>query len=375
MQAFDTNQFHKSPNFAQPMITLKDIERPIIISGPCSAETEEQLMETARQLKATGKVHMLRAGIWKPRTRPNSFEGIGEIGLKWLMQASVETGLPAMMEVANAHHVELALKAGFKKFWVGARTTVNPFTVQEIADSVKGIEGLEILVKNPINPDVNLWIGAIERFMQVGIEDVGAVHRGFSSFKTNRYRNEPMWEIPLALKSEFPSIKLLCDPSHICGKRELLFEISQKAIDLIYDGLMIESHITPDVAWSDAKQQITPTQLSELLDALVIRSEYSDNSAFAKNLEALRCEINSIDTELQNLLIKRMNVVQQIGKYKGENKITILQPQRWDEIKSTHISFAKEHGFSKIFIDKYLEAIHLESIRQQTKVMNEVGKK
>jgi len=356
------------------MITLKDINRPIIISGPCSAETEEQVMETARELNATGKVHMLRAGIWKPRTRPNSFEGIGEIGLTWLMQASVETGLPCMTEVANAHHVELALKAGFKKLWIGARTTVNPFTVQEIADSVKGIEGLEILVKNPINPDVNLWIGAIERFLQVGIKDVHAVHRGFSSFTTKRYRNEPMWEIPLALKSEFPTIKLLCDPSHICGKRELLFEISQKAIDLIYDGLMIESHITPDTAWSDALQQITPQDLNTLLENLVIRSENSDNSAFAKNLEALRYEINTIDSELQNLLIKRMNVVQQIGKFKGENKITILQPQRWDEIKSTHIAFAKENGFSKIFIEKYLEAIHLESIRQQTKVMNDGAK-
>jgi len=353
------------------MITLKAIDRPIIISGPCSAETEEQVMETARQLKATGKVHMLRAGIWKPRTRPNAFEGIGEIGLKWLMNASVETGLPCMTEVANAHHVELALKAGFKKLWIGARTTVNPFTVQEIADSLKGIDDLEILVKNPVNPDLNLWIGAIERFKQIGINEVHAIHRGFSSFKTQRYRNEPMWEIPLALKSEFPTIKLICDPSHICGRRNLLPEIAQKAIDLIYDGLMIETHIDPSVALSDAQQQITPKELDELLSALVIRSEYSDNETFTKNLEALRCEINSIDSELQNLLMKRMNIVKQIGKYKKENKITILQPQRWEEIKSLYHQFAKESGYSKIFVEKYLEAIHLESIRQQTKVMNE----
>jgi len=353
------------------MITLKNIDRPIVIAGPCSAETEEQVMETARQLKSSGKVHVMRAGIWKPRTRPNSFEGIGEIGLTWMMQASVETGLPVITEVANSNHVELALKAGFKKLWIGARTTVNPFTVQEIADSLKGVKDLEVLVKNPVNPDVNLWIGAIERFKQIGIDDVHAVHRGFSSFKTKRYRNEPMWEIPLALKSEFPTIKLLCDPSHICGRRDLLLEVSQKAIDLIYDGLMIETHVNPSVALSDAEQQITPKELDELLNTLIIRSEYSDNSTFAKNLEALRCEINSIDSELQNLLIKRMNIVQQIGNYKKDNKITILQLQRWEEIKSSHIAFAKEHGFSKIFIEKYLEAIHLESIRQQTKVMNE----
>ena len=353
------------------MTTLNDINRPIIIAGPCSAETEEQVMETARRLKATGKVDMLRAGIWKPRTRPNSFEGIGSIGLQWLMSASIETGLPAMLEVANVHHVEMALKAGFKKLWIGARTTVNPFTVQEIADSLKGISDIEILVKNPVNPDVNLWIGAIERIKQAGVNNVHAVHRGFSSFKSKRYRNEPMWEIPLALKTEFPAVKLLCDPSHICGKRELLFEVAQKAIDLIYDGLMIESHITPEAAWSDAAQQITPEQLAQLVGDLVIRSESSDDKAFAKNLEALRSEINSIDTDIQQLLLKRMSIAEQIGMFKKENRITILQPQRWEEIKNFHMTFAKENGFSKAFIEKYLEAIHLESIRRQTKVMNE----
>ncbi|MBK6953291.1 MAG: bifunctional 3-deoxy-7-phosphoheptulonate synthase/chorismate mutase type II [Crocinitomicaceae bacterium] len=353
------------------MILLKDIERPIIISGPCSAETEEQVHETARRLKETGKVHVLRAGIWKPRTRPNAFEGIGEPGLKWLMDASIATGIPAITEVANANHTQLALKAGFRKLWIGARTTVNPFTVQEIAESVKGEKDLEILVKNPVNPDLNLWIGGIERFMQMGIENVHAVHRGFSSFKSKKYRNEPMWEIPIALKGEFPNMKLLCDPSHICGNRTLLAEVSQKAIDLIYDGLMIETHISPDEAWSDAQQQITPEQLSKLLSDLIIRKEYSADADFKKNLEVLRIEINSIDQDLLNLLIKRMQVVQQIGKYKGENQITILQPQRWEDIKATHIVLAREAGLSDAFIEKYLEAIHLESIRLQTRVMND----
>lgn len=353
------------------MTFIREIDRPIIIAGPCSAETEEQVFKTARLLKETGKVHVLRAGIWKPRTRPNSFEGIGEPGLSWLIEAGKETELPVITEVANAHHAHLALKAGFKKLWIGARTTVNPFTVQEIAESVQGVEDLEILVKNPVNPDVNLWIGAIERFMQVGIREVHAVHRGFSSFKSQRYRNEPMWEIPIALKAEFPQIKLLCDPSHICGKRDLLAEVSQKAIDLIYDGLMIESHITPDEAWSDAQQQITPAQLNALLEGLVLRNEYSADDTFKKNLEALRCEINAIDQELLNLLIKRMQIAQQIGRYKGQNQITILQPNRWEEIKTTHLALARESGLSDAFIEKYLEAIHLESIRLQTKVMNE----
>lgn len=353
------------------MLYLKDIKRPIVISGPCSVETEEQIHAIAQQLKASEKVHMLRAGIWKPRTRPNAFEGVGEPGLKWLVEAGSESGLPVITEVANAHHVDLALRAGIKKMWVGARTTVNPFTVQEIAESLQGVNEIEILVKNPVNPDLNLWIGGIERFMKAGISDVHAVHRGFSSFKSKRYRNEPMWEIPIALKSEFPEMKLLCDPSHICGRRDLLAEVSQKAIDLIYDGLMIETHINPDEAWSDAQQQITPEQLIVLLDNLILRSEYSSDLAFKKNLEALRCEINEIDQELLNLLIKRMQVVLQIGKFKGENQITILQPQRWEEIKSMHLSIAKEFGLSSVFIEKYLEAIHLESIRLQTRVMND----
>ena len=316
-------------------------------------------------------MHILRAGIWKPRTRPNSFEGIGSIGLQWMIQAQNETGLPAITEVANANHVEQALKAGFKKLWIGARTTVNPFTVQEIADSVRGIKDLEILVKNPVNPDVNLWIGAIERFLHADINHVHAVHRGFSAFNSKKYRNEPMWEIPLALKSAFPNVKLLCDPSHIGGRRDLLQEISQKAMDLLYDGIMIETHLNPDEAWSDAAQQITPATLNQLLENIIIRSQHSDNAVFSQNLDALRVDINEIDVELQNLLLKRMTIVKSIGKYKGENKITILQPERWNEIKSIYHEFGKKHNLSSAFIERLLAAIHIESIRIQTKVMND----
>lgn len=351
------------------MQRIKDIERPIIISGPCSAETEEQMMNTAKALKAIGKVNVLRAGIWKPRTRPNSFEGVGEIGLPWLINAGKEVGLPVITEVANAQHVEKALKAGFDRLWIGARTTVNPFTVQEIADSLKGTD-VELLVKNPINPDLNLWIGAIERFKNSGIEQVHAIHRGFSSFKSDRYRNEPMWEIPIGLKAQFPAMKLICDPSHICGRRDILEEVSQKAIDLAFDGLMIESHVTPDDAWSDAKQQITPEILSELLDNLIIRSIESANSVVSQSLEDLRSRINEIDEDLIELVAKRMGIAEEIGDYKKENNITILQPERWEEIKNLQIFAADKNELSRKFIIKYLEAIHQESIRHQTAVMN-----
>ncbi|MEX1002998.1 MAG: chorismate mutase [Crocinitomicaceae bacterium] len=351
------------------MPQLKDIKRPIIISGPCSAETEEQLMQTAKELKETGKVDILRAGIWKPRTRPNSFEGVGEVGLKWLIDAGKEVGLPVITEVANAQHVELALKAGYTNLWIGARTTVNPFTVQEIADALQGTE-VELLVKNPINPDINLWIGAIERFKNADLKEVHAIHRGFSSFKGEKYRNEPMWEIPIALKAEFPDIKLICDPSHICGRRDILKEVSQKAIDLAFDGLMIESHITPDEAWSDAQQQITPSQLNELLEQLIIREITTDDENFSASLEDLRGSINQIDRELVELIARRMGIAEEIGIFKKEHNITILQPQRWEEIKRMQLSSGTAKGLSEKFIIKYLEAIHQESIRHQTAVMN-----
>jgi chorismate mutase len=351
------------------MSVLDNIRRPFIISGPCSAETEQQVMDTALALKQTKAIHMLRAGIWKPRTRPNSFEGVGEIGLEWLVNAGKETGLPVITEVANPIHVEKALKAGFTNLWIGARTSVNPFTVQDIADSLKGTDAF-VLVKNPVNPDLNLWIGAIERFKNVGLEDVHAIHRGFSSFKSEKYRNEPMWEIPIGLKAEFPDVKLICDPSHICGRRDILEEVSQKAIDLAFDGLMLESHLVPDEAWSDAKQQITPADLKLLLGNLVVRDLDTDDEAFFESLDSLRLKINELDQDLVELIAKRMDVAEEIGMFKKKHNITILQPERWEEIKRLQIAAAEDHKLSRKFIIKYLEAIHQESIRHQTAIMN-----
>ena len=344
-------------------------KRPIVISGPCSAETEEQVMQTAKRLKQAGNISILRAGIWKPRTRPNSFEGVGEVGLNWLVNAGKEIGVPVITEVANTKHVEQALKAGLKKLWIGARTTVNPFAVQEIADAIKGTD-IEVLVKNPINPDLNLWIGAIERIKNAGLEHVHAIHRGFSSTQNKVYRNEPMWEIPLALKQEFKDIKLICDPSHITGRRDLLLPVSQKAMDLIYDGLMIESHIDPDNAWSDAAQQITPETLFDLLNQLVLRSESIEDAQLKIDLAELRYSIDEIDSEILALIAKRMDITKQIGVYKRAHEITILQPKRWKEIQQKQFGLANKNKISIKFMAKYLEAIHQESIRHQTTVMN-----
>lgn len=341
----------------------------LIISGPCSAETEEQVWQTFQRLKATQKVHLLRAGIWKPRTRPNSFEGVGAVGLKWVVDAGKAVDLPVITEVAHAKHVELALDAGFKKLWVGARTTVNPFAIQELADSLKGTQ-VTLFVKNPVNPDLNLWIGAIERFKNAGLNDVHAIHRGFSAFKSERYRNEPMWEIPIGLRAEFPDIQLICDPSHICGRRDTLKEVSQKAVDLTFDGLMLESHITPDAAWSDAQQQITPETLAEMLSQLIIRNINTTDEHFFKSLEHLRSKIDVIDAELVRLIVRRMAVAQAIGGYKKEHRITILQPERWEEIRRLQLELGTKHGLSRTFILHYIEALHQESIRHQTVVMN-----
>lgn len=344
-------------------------QKPLIIAGPCSAETEEQMMNTALALKKTEKVDFLRAGIWKPRTRPNSFEGVGEIGLPWLMAASKTTGIPAITEVANRKHVEAALKAGLKHLWIGARTSVNPFAVQEIADALEGTS-VAVWVKNPINPDLNLWIGAIERIKNAGIQKVNAIHRGFSAAKSQTYRNEPMWEIPLALKNEFPHLKLICDPSHIGGRRDILSSIAQKAMDLIYDGLMIETHLSPDDAWSDAQQQITPNTLNELIDNLIIRSESILDAGVKKSLNELRTMIDEIDFELLSLIQKRMGIAEEIGAYKKEHHITILQPKRWEEIRQLQLKAGQDKGLTTKFIERYLEAIHQESIRHQTSVMN-----
>jgi chorismate mutase len=341
----------------------------LFISGPCSAETEEQVHETVKQLADIGKIDLIRAGIWKPRTRPNSFEGVGEIGLKWLKEAGDEVGLPVCTEVANASHVEMSLKAGVDVIWLGARTTVNPFSVQEIANALKGVN-IPVMIKNPINPDLELWIGAIERIQLAGIENISAIHRGFSSFEKTVYRNVPMWEIPIELKVKRPDIPFICDPSHICGRRDLLESVAQKALDLAMDGLMIESHITPESAWSDAAQQITPRQLGLLITNLIPRTEDSSDFEFTSQLEKFRSEIDQLDEKLVQLFAKRMEIARSIGTFKKENNITILQTNRWKEIYNARKKLAMDLGLSESFIDLLLTSIHQESIKQQNDVMN-----
>jgi chorismate mutase len=346
-----------------------DATRPLVIAGPCSAETEEQVMETAHRLKAT-PTRIFRAGIWKPRTRPNSFEGVGVKGLKWLRRVKDETGLLTTTEVANAQHAYEALKYGVDMLWIGARTTVNPFTIQEIADALSGVD-IPIFVKNPVNPDVDLWIGSIERLQKVGITRIAAVHRGFSSFSENRYRNSPNWQIPIELKRLRPDLPMICDPSHISGRRSLLLEVSQKAMDLNFDGLMIETHRDPDSAWSDARQQIMPEELGNLLKQLVLRSTDPGSNGFMHQLEELRGEIDRLDQELLNILEDRMKVAEHIGQCKKDNGVTILQPARWDQIISKYLEVGQAKGFSEEFIRKLFMAIHQESINTQTKIMNE----
>jgi chorismate mutase len=354
----------------QPLNTWLNVNNePLIISGPCSAETEEQLLTTAHLLAATGKVSVLRAGIWKPRTRPGEFEGIGSIGLEWLKRAKAETGLPTAVEVANAKHVEEALAAGVDILWIGARSTVNPFTVQEIADALKGHD-VPVLIKNPVNPDLQLWIGAIERINGAGITKIGAIHRGFSSFEKSSFRNEPMWELAIQLKTLCPDLPIINDPSHICGNRELIPYISQKALDLDMQGLMIESHVDPSVAWTDAKQQVTPAALAELVDRLTVREPEAPNEAFADKLADLRKNIDKIDDILLQKLAERMAIVEKIGEYKRDNQVTILQVNRWDAIIKKGHAFAKALKLDLNFTEKFLELMHGESIRKQTEIMN-----
>jgi chorismate mutase len=345
-------------------------KRPLIISGPCSAETEAQVLQTAKDLKATNKIDVLRAGIWKPRTKPGLFEGIGEIGLEWLSTAKKETKLPTTVEVATAQHVELALKHEVDILWIGARTTVNPFSVQEVADALKGVD-IPVLVKNPINPDLELWSGALERLQKVGMQDIGMIHRGFSSYGNTEYRNAPMWHLPIEMKRRFPEMLLICDPSHICGNRHKLQQVAQKSIDLDFGGLIIESHIDPDNAWSDAKQQITPEVLSIMLSDLVWRvKNESDN---ATGLSLLRERIDQVDDELLSLLNRRMKIADEVGLYKKENNLTILQTARWNEILERAMEKANALTLSKEFLVKYFDAVHMESINHQNKVMNETG--
>lgn len=353
------------------MSWIKTENRPFLISGPCSAETENQVIETAIRLSKTGKVHAFRAGIWKPRTRPGAFEGIGEIGLPWLTKVKAMTGLPTMVEVARAQHVEACLKAEIDMLWIGARTTVNPFAVQEIADALRGTD-IPVFLKNPVSPDLDLWIGGMERLLNVGLRRVATIHRGFYFSGEKIYRNRPQWQLAIDFKTALPHIPMINDPSHICGKRDLLFRVAQQAIDLDFDGLMIESHIDPDHAWSDAAQQITPEQYGDLIDQLVIR--HAENEASVNEiayLERLRKEIDLLDDEIINILNSRMKIVRDIGHYKKDHNIVILQTTRWREILDKFLKKGYDSGLSEDFISKIIKSIHDESIAQQEKIMNQ----
>jgi len=342
-------------------------ERPIIISGPCSAESEKQVLNTAEKLAANG-IKIFRAGIWKPRTRPNAFEGVGSKGLVWLKKVKERTGMFTTTEVANVKHVYEALKYGVDILWIGARTTANPFAVQEIADTIRGMD-IPVLVKNPVNPDIELWIGAIERINQAGIQRIAAIHRGFSTFEKSGFRNNPQWQIPIELKRRIPNMPLITDPSHICGNRERIFEICQEAMDLNFDGLFIESHIEPDKAFSDSEQQITPEDLRTLLSRLQLRDPNIDNSILL-TIGELRAQIDDLDDKIIDIFERRMLISKEIGLYKKRHNITILQPKRWENILDKSLKVGKQRGLSSEFIEKVFRAIHQESIDHQNRIMN-----
>lgn len=342
-----------------------DNERPFVIAGPCSAETEEQVMSTARQLAGKG-CHIYRAGVWKPRTKPGGFEGNGETALPWMKEVKEETGMLITTEVATPEHVELALKYGMDILWIGARTTANPFAMQAIADSLQGVD-IPILVKNPVNPDLELWIGAMERINRAGIKRIAAIHRGFSSFDKKIYRNVPMWQIPIELHRRIPDLPLICDPSHIGGRRELIAPLCQQAMDLGMDGLIIESHCDPDKAWSDAKQQVTPEVLDYILGLLVIR----DETVTTEGIHELRKQIDELDNSIMDILTKRMRVCREIGQYKKEHNMTVLQTSRYNEILDKRGAQGALCGMSAEFIKEIFEAIHEESVKQQMKIINQ----
>ncbi|SOE24092.1 3-deoxy-D-arabinoheptulosonate-7-phosphate synthase [Spirosomataceae bacterium TFI 002] len=342
--------------------------KPLVIAGPCSAETEEQYLETARGIAKNGYAHVLRAGVWKPRTRPGSFEGVGEEALPWLQQAKKETGLPTAIEVATPEHVELALKYGVDILWLGARTTVNPFNVQALADSLKGVD-VPVLIKNPINPDLALWVGAFERIAGAGITKLGAIHRGFSNAQETKYRNSPMWQIAVELKAMLPNIPMIGDPSHMAGKRSLLAELTQRSMDLNYDGLIIESHRNPDEAWSDASQQLTPDALGEMLAGIEYRNE-TYGADFHDELERLRNRLDNLDRELLEVLASRMSVVEQLGEYKRDNNVAVLQLGRWNQVHDSRAEWGKSLNLYGETVEELFKLIHMESIRKQTEVMN-----
>lgn len=341
---------------------------PLMIAGPCSAETEEQILSITKALVKQG-ISLVRAGIWKPRTRPGSFEGIGKKALPWLKNIRKSLGISFAVEVARPSHVELALEHDIDVLWIGARSTANPFTVQEIAESLKGVK-IPVLVKNPVNPDLELWIGALERLNKNGIEELAVVHRGFSTYRKGRYRNLPMWEIPIELKRRLPQIPMICDPSHIAGNKVLVQEISQKSIDLNYDGLMIEVHPDPAKAWSDPEQQLTPGDFQNLKENLIYRSETIQDSRFINMLEAIRAQVDEADHEMLETLSRRMKLIEKIGEYKRENNVAVLQMERWNEIIKTRSEWAKLLDLNIDFILDIYNRLHTESIRNQTEIMN-----
>ncbi len=345
-----------------------NLSKPLVIAGPCSAETEEQVLKIAHELK-NSDVSIFRAGIWKPRTRPGGFEGVGAIGLKWLQKAKAETDLLMAIEVANATHVKLALEHNIDVLWIGARTTVNPFAVQEIADALQNTDKI-VLVKNPVNPDLALWIGGVERLYNAGIKNLGAIHRGFSTYEKTKYRNIPEWQIAIELQSKFPDLPLICDPSHITGRRDMIQVVSQQALDLNYDGLIIETHTDPDKAWSDVAQQITPTVLKHILQNLKIKKTSSNEEDFNTEMIKLRANIDIADAKLLELLGNRMKVAEQIGTLKKAKNVAVLQNKRWNEILERMILEGEEKGLSEEFILKLFKAIHQESISHQEKIIN-----
>lgn len=341
-----------------------DSKRPVVIAGPCSAETEEQVMETAKDLAKNG-VRIFRAGIWKPRTKPGGFEGVGSVGLTWLQEVKKETGMVVATEVANKQHVEEALNAGVDVLWIGARTSANPFAMQEIADSLVGAD-VPVLVKNPVNPDLELWIGAMQRIYNAGIRQIGAIHRGFSAYGKHLYRNMPQWHIPIELRRRMPELTLICDPSHIGGKRELVAPLSQQAMDMGFDGLIVESHCDPDSAWSDKSQQVTPEVLNFILNMLVVR----DTTQTTESLTLLRQQIDQIDNDLLEALSKRMRISREIGQYKKEHSMPVVQTGRYDDILNSRAAAAEELGMNGDFMKTVYQAIHEESVRQQIEVLN-----